>query len=76
MTARPRPTVANLLRYDRILTELWTQNGALLPVRFGTVLAERILVLNEGVIVEEGSHEELLARRGVYFTLAALQPLP
>jgi hypothetical protein len=40
VTARPRPTVANLLRYDRILTELWTQNGALLPVRFGTVLAD------------------------------------
>ena len=40
VTACPRPTVANLLRYDRILTELWTQNGALLPVRFGTVLAD------------------------------------
>jgi hypothetical protein len=40
VTARPRPTVANLLRYDRILTELWAQNGALLPVRFGTILAD------------------------------------
>jgi hypothetical protein len=39
VTARPRPTVANLLRYDRILTELWAQSGALLPVRFGTILA-------------------------------------
>jgi hypothetical protein len=40
VTVRPRPTVANLLRYDRILTELWAQNGALLPVRFGTILAD------------------------------------
>ena len=40
VTVRPRPTVANLLRYDRILVELWAQNGALLPVRFGTILAD------------------------------------
>jgi Gas vesicle synthesis protein GvpL/GvpF len=35
---RPRPTDASLLRYDRILTRLWAQNRALLPVRFGTVV--------------------------------------
>jgi hypothetical protein len=40
VTVRPRPTVANLLRYDRILAQLWAQNGALLPVRFGTILAD------------------------------------
>jgi hypothetical protein len=40
VTTRPRPTVANLLRYDRILTELWARNDALLPVRFGTILAD------------------------------------
>src|SRR5262245_45201007 len=40
VTVRPRPTVANLLRYDRILAELWAQHGALLPVRFGTILAD------------------------------------
>ncbi len=28
--------------------------------------AKRILVLNEGKIVEEGSHEELLRRKGLY----------
>ena len=37
---RPRPTDANLLRYDRILTRLWAQNRALLPVRFGTVVRD------------------------------------
>ncbi len=35
--------------------------------------ADRILVLSEGRIVEEGSHEELLVRQGVYWGLCRLQ---
>lgn len=35
--------------------------------------ADRILVLNEGHIVEEGSHAQLLKKRGVYARLAELQ---
>jgi subfamily B ATP-binding cassette protein MsbA len=35
--------------------------------------SDRILVISEGKIVEEGSHEELLIQRGHYFNLHSLQ---
>ncbi|MFD1332075.1 ABC transporter transmembrane domain-containing protein [Methylopila musalis] len=42
--------------------------------RLATVVsADRILVLDDGVIVEQGSHAELMARRGLYARLADLQ---
>jgi ABC-type multidrug transport system fused ATPase/permease subunit len=33
--------------------------------------ADRILVLQGGVLIEQGRHEELLARRGTYYDLVA-----
>ncbi len=42
--------------------------------RFSTVrMADRILVLENGEVLEEGSHEELLAREGRYAELFRLQ---
>jgi ATP-binding cassette, subfamily B, bacterial len=46
----------------------------LISHRFSTVrLAETIMVLHEGGIVEAGSHQELVAQRGMYAKLFELQ---
>ncbi|HKP12276.1 MAG TPA: ATP-binding cassette domain-containing protein, partial [Blastocatellia bacterium] len=42
--------------------------------RFSTVrMADRIVVLTQGCVVEDGTHDELLARGGLYAELFALQ---
>jgi ATP-binding cassette, subfamily B, bacterial len=42
--------------------------------RFSTVrMADRIIVLEDGAVVEEGAHAELVARGGLYAELFALQ---
>ena len=35
--------------------------------------AQRVLVLDHGLLVEDGTHDELLARRGFYYNLYAMQ---
>lgn len=40
-----------------------TQRLSLVP------LADRVVVMNDGEIVEEGTHEELMKKRGVYYRL-------
>jgi ATP-binding cassette subfamily B protein len=48
--------------------------AVLISHRFSTVrMADRILVLRAGEIVEHGTHEELLERRGLYAELFTLQ---
>ena len=42
--------------------------------RFSTVrMADRIVVLNNGTVIEEGSHQELVSQGGLYAELFALQ---
>ena len=42
--------------------------------RLATVMAaDRIVVMNEGKIVEMGTHRDLMARQGLYAKLASLQ---
>ncbi len=46
----------------------------LISHRFSTVrMAETIIVLHEGTVVEAGAHQELLAKGGIYATLFNLQ---
>lgn len=48
--------------------------AVLISHRFSTVrMADRILVLRGGELVEQGTHEELLAREGLYAELFSLQ---
>jgi ATP-binding cassette subfamily B protein len=45
--------------------------------RLSTVVnADRILVFDEGRLVEEGTHQQLIAKSGLYSRLAALQFAP
>ncbi|MCI0415744.1 ABC transporter ATP-binding protein/permease [bacterium] len=42
--------------------------------RFSTVrMADRIIVLNDGKVVEEGTHDQLLEKKGLYAELFSLQ---
>ena len=58
--------------------ELFADRSVLLiSHRFSTVRsASRIYVLNEGCLVESGTHEELMAAGGTYAELFSLQALP
>ncbi|MNO07175.1 Lipid A export ATP-binding/permease protein MsbA [compost metagenome] len=38
-----------------------------------TQIADRIVVLDQGRIVEEGSHADLIGRRGMYAEMYAIQ---
>jgi len=53
---------------------LATRTALVIAHKIGTVRrADRILVLDDGKIVEQGNHEELLGKRGVYYALASEQ---
>jgi ATP-binding cassette subfamily B protein len=48
--------------------------AVIISYRFSTVrMADRIIVLQHGTVVEDGTHEALVAQGGLYATLFALQ---
>ena len=52
------------------------KTAVLISHRFSTVrMADRILVLDKGELLEEGSHEELLNKKGRYADLFNLQAM-
>jgi ATP-binding cassette subfamily B protein len=56
---------------DRLLTG---RTSIVIAHRLSTVLsADRILVMHKGRVAEMGNHEELLARRGLYWRLFQIQ---
>ncbi len=60
--------------FDRILAATSGATTILVSHRFSTVRhADRICVVEDGRVIEQGSHEELVARGGRYFTMFSLQ---
>jgi ATP-binding cassette subfamily B protein len=60
--------------FDRILAATRTSTTILISHRFSTVRhADRICVLEQGRVVELGTHDELMARHGRYRTMFELQ---
>ena len=60
--------------FQRFIDLTKNKTSIIISHRFSTVrLADRILVLKDGGIFEQGSHEELLAKDGLYHDLFTLQ---
>jgi ATP-binding cassette subfamily B protein len=60
--------------FQRFAELLAGQMAFLISHRFSTVrMADRIVVLRQGAIVEQGTHDQLLALNGLYAELFQLQ---
>ena len=53
--------------FDRLYKDIKGSTLIIVSHRFSTVRnAQRIIVIDKGKVVEQGSHQELLANKGVY----------
>ncbi len=63
--------------YQRFTELTFGKTAVLVSHRFSTVrMAQQILVLKDGSLVEEGTHEELLALGGLYAAMFNAQAEP
>jgi ATP-binding cassette subfamily B protein len=66
--------IAEAAMIDRLREHGRDRITLLISHRFSTVrMAETIIVLHEGAVVESGMHQDLLAKGGIYATLFNLQ---
>jgi ATP-binding cassette subfamily B protein len=67
-------TETELLIQDALRILLQDRTAIIVAHRLSTIqFADRILVIHKGRIREEGTHDELLARQGLYYRLHQLQ---
>ena len=73
-TASIDPLEEQAVYYERFMKIAARRTAIIVTHRLASArLADRILVLDGGPIVEDGSHEELLARRGLYHRMFTAQ---
>lgn len=69
-------TESERLVQDALEKMMQNRTSIVIAHRLSTIqTADNIVVLQRGKIVEQGSHEELLAKKGSYFKLVAMQSL-
>jgi ABC-type multidrug transport system fused ATPase/permease subunit len=67
-------TASEVLIQDAIIKLMEARTSIVIAHRLSTVQhADRIIVMHHGEIREMGTHQELLAQRGLYYTLYRLQ---
>ncbi|MDX5326760.1 MAG: ABC transporter ATP-binding protein/permease [Bacteroidota bacterium] len=67
-------TESEKLVQDALNRLMENRTSLIIAHRLSTIMhADEILVLDDGVIVERGNHEELLAREGLYHKLCQMQ---
>lgn len=66
--------IAEMEQFNRIKYSLEDCTSILISHRIGFArLADKIIVLQEGQLMEEGSHEELMKKQGIYYEMFSNQ---